>query len=789
MTDPLSITASALTVLGAAVSAAKSINDIVVLIQDVPKALEALSTEIKNITVVVDLVRRSADDLEPDAGEDSIKDFLSQAEVKLTELNQLISKFKGIKLHGFPKGAHLRWLRDEKRILRIYEDLQKVRKSLDSSVASQTLVSVSRILSRQDELVQSANDQKQLLYTVQSTQQTLLKIIDTRAPSATLGRSNTVRTVSPSNPQLAAYNRVGLGISTFMQVGCGTDCPCACHEKSLIRSSRKLGAFAGLLTITYSGLRMLSRPCDTMSCAGRNSWSFTISYRFPELLSMRMISMALGTTPIGDPIASLKPRTVISNDSLMFAYASAGNVEGMKTLFSKRLGSPNDILDSEPSYSVLQWVTIGGDTECVNLLLQQGADPQFEDAEGKNANWHAWNSILRTRFSTTGRDFDIIFDREDALQSGGYHEVHRIIFGFYGEDYTRLFEGLKKHELNYTDFEGKTALDWAMERRDVKATHALLSKGATPRSDSLTRTLHKIDKSRKTIELFVEAGCDINFVDDYHGVCALMWECRGGDSPHVVEALLDNGADINHVGPFDCEAVICGTSDPLGFDMPLNIAIRNWEGSKITSVLLDRGADLSGMAGFRAIVHAVAQNEHQILKLLLEKGVDYRESSKTDVWPIKHRFTRKLDSDEIQYFDNGVTILHIAAYHADIETFNILKAARLTLDGNSLEDNGLSPRNYLHLRTVLEAEVEEAFDSLLASLLWTAPAESGSCVVSEPPITPADPRESETSKAMSWPIIHGIRKTMLLCLIIFVAWLAGLLSQWFFTSFFRKAIA
>ena len=166
-----------------------------------------------------------------------------------------------------------------------------------------------------------------------------------------------------------------------------------------------------------------------------------------------------------------------------------------------------------------------------------------------------------------------------------------------------------------------------------------------------------------------------------------------------------------------------------------------------------------------------------------------RRASRSDFWAIKHRLTRKLDNDEIQYFDNGVNILHIAAYHADVETFNILKAARLTLDGNSLEDNGLSPRNYLHLRTVLEAEVEEAFDSLLASLLGTAPAESSPCVVSEPPVAPADLRESETSKAMFRPVIHGIRKTMLPCLIIFVAWLAGLLSHWFFTSFFRKAIA
>lgn len=103
-----------------------------------------------------------------------------------------------------------------------------------------------------------------------------------------------------------------------------------------------------------------------------------------------------------------------------------------------------------------------------------------------------------------------------------------------------------------------------------------------------------------------------------------------------------------------------------------------------------------------------------------------RRASRSDFWAIKHRLTRKLDNDEIQYFDNGVTILHIAAYHADVETFNILKAARLTLDGNSLEDNGLSPRDYLHLRTVLDAKVKEAFDSLLASLSWIAPAESSS---------------------------------------------------------------
>jgi Zn-dependent protease with chaperone function len=128
-------------------------------------------------------------------------------------------------------------------------------------------------------------------------------------------------------------------------------------------------------------------------------------------------------------------------------------------------------------------------------------------------------------------------------------------------------------ELDTQDFDGWTALHWAVQDSNVDVTQAILGAGANP-----------------------------NIEDDYYGGVPLMTAASNGDT-EIVTLLLQAGADINH-------------QDYDGWT-PLMYAVSNGQIDTVQA-LLAAGASTEHQdySNSTALMHAIRQGHNEIVSLL-----------------------------------------------------------------------------------------------------------------------------------------------------------------------------
>lgn len=131
--DPLSVTASIITVLGAAQSIARAISKLNILI-DTPDELFALLNEVSDIQMVFssakDLIETGKDGITPIHIE-SLTALSRRADSKLLEIESLI-RCRFDPLHRLDGAAEVkvprwRWLKERGRVLRLQQDLRSLR--------------------------------------------------------------------------------------------------------------------------------------------------------------------------------------------------------------------------------------------------------------------------------------------------------------------------------------------------------------------------------------------------------------------------------------------------------------------------------------------------------------------------------------------------------------------------------------------------------------------------------------------------------------------------------------
>jgi len=136
--------------------------------------------------------------------------------------------------------------------------------------------------------------------------------------------------------------------ATFQRVTspCPQLCSCICHKLSRIRFPRILIPLTGFLSITVSGLYMGYDPCNETTCLRRSIPRAELFYRFPPWLLARVLHLFVGILPREGPAASLRITRVVADDAEIMNLAKAGDVEGVRSLFQRRLASPNDVNSS-----------------------------------------------------------------------------------------------------------------------------------------------------------------------------------------------------------------------------------------------------------------------------------------------------------------------------------------------------------------------------------------------------------------------------------------------------------
>ena len=133
---------------------------------------------------------------------------------------------------------------------------------------------------------------------------------------------------------------------------CTSKCTCICHRRIAQRSSKRLQYFFGSLFLGYSGIPIITPACDSASCISRSSPVLRVMYIFPPwMVSRAILSTAKVSTSQGLEL-NIRMSHAISPSSRIFNFSVKGNVDGMRDLLQRRVGSPYD-LDSSNNYTPL----------------------------------------------------------------------------------------------------------------------------------------------------------------------------------------------------------------------------------------------------------------------------------------------------------------------------------------------------------------------------------------------------------------------------------------------------
>jgi ankyrin repeat protein len=338
--------------------------------------------------------------------------------------------------------------------------------------------------------------------------------------------------------------------------------------------------------------------------------------------------------------------------SALMVAIEAGQIEVVDALI-RQPGINLNLADAAGN-SALHWAAFNNKPNAVKCLLQAGADVNLANPRsGATALTLAAEKgrLTIARFLTAQPGI-----RLDQTRSDGYSALHiaimqnklnmvtwllavgaRVNFAFPLDEITPLIRAascgqlamvkalLKRSdiELDTVDTEGHGALHWAAFNNKTEALECLL-----------------------------DAGADVNLVNQNDGSTALMWATREGHLPLVkllatqpriqLDLADSSGYCALHeaVATEDCDMVECLLEAGAKVDLPIpgigmTVLVRAAQRGlvRIVKALLDRpGIKLNGLdVGGRSALHwAAHSNNGEVLKCLLEAGAKVNLATSTD---------------------------------------------------------------------------------------------------------------------------------------------------------------
>jgi len=301
--------------------------------------------------------------------------------------------------------------------------------------------------------------------------------------------------------------------------------------------------------------------------------------------------------------------------------------------------------------TALIWAAISGYTQIIKLLIESGANLNEKDAEKKTA---LMNAAYYGKVESTKTIIDEIVKNRKKIK-----DKDKIIK--YNNEYLNIKD----------DYEGKTALMWAIHYGDLKRLDILkiiIETGANINEkdkNGNTALMLAVTNNNLTniirllfIKLLIDNGANLDEKND-EGKTAIILASQMGNI-EVVELLVKNGANID-----EQEEI---TSHNIARRNALMRAIEN-NYIKVVELLINNGANLSvsDALGDTPLMLAIHDNNVEIVKLLLEKIIKNREKIK--------------DKNQIEQYNNkylntrnhfGKTALMLAALQNNIEIMDLL---------------------------------------------------------------------------------------------------------------------
>lgn len=399
--DPLSIATATITIISAVSVSIRFVKKI----HGSPKEILKLGDEILDLENVVCEVTRALENGK--TGKLSAPSYSSAKEnVQLSDqqhrnttrlllrtqhvLNQLVDIFD--KRLSVPtneavagKTSRWAWLKYRSKIEELREELSGLKLSLSTIVGAATLSEVKEILLRLDGLVvvdqgsMTSQTGPQKLTSFSRSDTTRIREKDfvpvdvedaTDADSSTLSdttdhdsfessksRHNVATKVDSGLPaiSLRSQGRSAPSISVVSSVRhdgtsnrCSPLCSCVCHRPITLSSPSVLSQLLGTLSIKYSSVLLPFSnvpPCTEKLCRPRQESKRKITYRFPQWLVSKAVTMVLNSSLPEGPQMHLRIQAVRPASDDIFRLSSLGDLVGLQALFTTGKASIYDVDD------------------------------------------------------------------------------------------------------------------------------------------------------------------------------------------------------------------------------------------------------------------------------------------------------------------------------------------------------------------------------------------------------------------------------------------------------------
>lgn len=328
--DPLSLTASIITVVGAASTVSRGLKKILSA-RNLPHIVLQLNNEVTDLQVVIqdveDLLCRRAqvnrEDRKPLQKQESLVRALEHANQTLLALQSLIAcKLTTVDSRdGRIKFKRKSWLLVESRVKSLKDEIRTDRLRLSAALS---LLASSITLELRDQIGNICFIVETLKTKVAQTDepfmekqggQTLVLRDSQQAAVPQLSQkshneSQASQTDAGIGPSLTYLNlgqpqssrsdavvspyAVNLDIArSFCEQGCSEQgCTCACHKRSRIKSLSYLNAVFGSLLVGYSAKPWVTRTCDSADCRSRST-TVTYTYAFPHWFLNRIVTLKM----------------------------------------------------------------------------------------------------------------------------------------------------------------------------------------------------------------------------------------------------------------------------------------------------------------------------------------------------------------------------------------------------------------------------------------------------------------------------------------------------------------
>ncbi|KAL8927509.1 MAG: hypothetical protein Q9208_002314 [Pyrenodesmia sp. 3 TL-2023] len=681
MIDPVSITASTITILGL-LKVVKESTEILKELRDAPVIILDLNNELSEFQLCLERLQQLSEaDLTDNSFHQHLQNLMRRCATAVEETLDLTRGFRKSRYFSVRNAERLGW-RFNRRTVRAHEQrLLKLRLELllilSSTITSQTIktrVVVERIETTTQQLSQQvqtldANVSASKQEIVQRVDQTL-SVLGGRCSHGFQGSSQT--------------DTVRVDVSTKLRVQvCGPYCDCPCHRDRFValqQTPHWLDQFIGSLFLGYSATPDDTPQCIT-SCSGRASMKrIRLSYFFPAWCYWRAIRAALILSDTGPEFVVRMPKAV-PTDWKLFGRAFNNEFVTLRQLLKTKQAAPTDT-DAFTGMTALHQAASSGAIESCQDLLHAGADPHAEDKSRQTPYLLAWSHILSNDISDQkiGKLRELFTD--SYLDEWELSTLHRIVLGLIVRTLNTETLAWSGSDINAIDCQGRTALFWAAARKDMEKADFLLRHGAdaTIKSFDGQTAVHAAARSgsEQMVHLLLDYGANIHVVDKHNKLPLHVAVTRKWD----IEYLLQLGSEISAT---DC------------YSRPAMWYAAEKDSFDNVQALIHRNADINPQdnMGWSPLHVCVERNQHLMADLLIAHGADMTLLT-----------------------NDGRNVLHFAAEFANVETLKMLSQSPLKgIDPRAKSVDGFTPQQIAARRRVAGLALAEHWDRGFAALI------------------------------------------------------------------------